>query len=148
VELARNSKETWMDDLAAYWNRFGSEIGEVAVPLVAPSTAGDVQVRAVRFLPGTVLSITPRDLNIVLQRVEMPSDQGFDLIVATNVLVYYDVFEQALALANIGRMLRPGGLFLTNTTVLSSPTMTVVGYTDTPYTNAGDGDRIWWYRRR
>ena len=38
----------------------------------------------------------------------------FDLIVATNVLVYYTPFEQALALSNIAAMLRPGGYLLTN----------------------------------
>jgi hypothetical protein len=64
------------------------------------------------------------------------------------VLVYYGVFEQAVALANVARMLRPGGLFLTNDIVLSSPDMTPVGYSDVPYTASGAGDRIWWYERR
>lgn len=40
-------------------------------------------------------------------------DEKFDLIVATNVLVSYDNFEQAQALANVSAMLRPGGIFLT-----------------------------------
>jgi hypothetical protein len=35
------------------------------------------------------------------------------------VLVYYDRFEQALALANIAAMLRTGGLFLANSPVTS-----------------------------
>jgi chemotaxis methyl-accepting protein methylase len=65
--------------------------------------------------PEVTLSITPRDLNIVLERLgPLAKDDLFDLIVATNVLVYYDAFEQALALANISAMLRPGGVFLTN----------------------------------
>ena len=34
--------------------------------------------------------------------------ERFDLIIATNVLVYYDVFEQSLALANLATMMRRG----------------------------------------
>ena len=62
--------------------------------------------------------------------------------------MYYDVFEQSLALANVGRMVRPGGIFLTYHVVLSSPSMTMVGFSDVPYTDAGDGDRIWWYQKQ
>ena len=53
-------------------------------------------MRAVRVRPAVVTSIVPRDVNIVLER----DNDRFDLIVATNVLVYYDAFDQALALAN------------------------------------------------
>jgi len=43
------------------------------------------------------------------------------LIVATNVLVYYDFFEQSLAMANIARMLKPGGFLLSNTALMEFP---------------------------
>ena len=87
--------------------------------------------------------------NVIAQRVEpVSSEERFDLIVATNTLVYYDVFEQALALANVAKMLRPGGLFLSNDYAFPAANMTVAGYTDVPYTDAGDGDRIWWYQRQ
>ena len=80
-----------------------------------PSGAEGVRVRAVRVRPDVVLEVTPRDVNIVLERLEPLADADrFDLVLATNVLVYYDSFEQTLALANIARMLRPGGFFLTN----------------------------------
>ena len=49
--------------------------------------------------------ISPEDTNIVLQRVDVGATEGFDLLIATNILVYYDVFEQSLALANVERML-------------------------------------------
>ncbi|MCI0391227.1 MAG: class I SAM-dependent methyltransferase [Acidobacteria bacterium] len=39
---------------------------------------------------------------------------NLDLIIATTILVYYDVFEQSLALANIESALRPGGFLLSN----------------------------------
>lgn len=74
-------------------------------------------MRAVTIPPMRVASVVPSDLNIVLERLEPPSDMRFDVIVATNILVYYDAFEQALALANIAAMLRPGGILMSNTPV-------------------------------
>ena len=53
----------------------------------------------------------------------MPEAERFDLVVATNVLVSYDPFEQALALSNIAAMLEPGGFFLTNYAVTPRPPM-------------------------
>jgi len=95
-----------------------------------------------------VLSITPRDLNIVLQRLEpLAADQQWDLIIATSVLVYYDVFEQSLALTNLAKMLRRGGLFLTNDLLLALPTSPLkrVGYTDVRHTDDKE-DRVAWYQ--
>jgi hypothetical protein len=148
VQSPRSDDEHWRPELLEYWRRFGSAAGQETAPVAVPATISDVTVRGVSFAAPVVLSISPIDLDIVLQRLEPARDDGYDLIVATNILVYYDVFEQALALSNIGRMLRPGGIFLTNTTVLSSQTMPMIGYSDTPYTDSGDGDRIWWYQRR
>src|SRR5260370_27334657 len=73
-----------------------------------------LQSRAVRVRPDVVLSCIPRDLNIVFNRLEIPAAKKFDLIVATNVLIYYDTLEQTLAVQNISGMLKPGGIFLTN----------------------------------
>src|SRR5438552_3007486 len=67
------------------------------------------------------MTIVPRDLNIVLQRPEpLAPNERFDLIVATNILIYYDVFEQSLALSNVARMLRPGASFSRTTNPPSS----------------------------
>ena len=105
-----------MPELVAYWERFGDRIGERVTPAAAPvELAGVVDVRAVRVPPAVVLTVMPHDLNIVLQRLEpLAPGERFDLIIATNLLVYYDVFERSLALANVEKMLRPGGLFLAN----------------------------------
>jgi hypothetical protein len=119
-----------------------------------PPAAGRVDVRGVLVQPSIVLAIEPRDLNIVLQRVEpaAPIEQ-FDLILATNILLYYDVFEQSLAVANIAKMLRPGGLFLTNDRLLELPAAPVrsAGERDVTYMRLPDssdkGDRLTWYRR-
>jgi chemotaxis methyl-accepting protein methylase len=74
----------------------------------------------------------------------------FDLIVATNILVYYDAFEQSLALANIAKMLKPGGVFLTNYAVAPQPPMEpAANLTTTVYFDRQqNGDTIYCYRRR
>jgi len=152
VELPRNSDQAWTPPLVTYWERFGDRIGEEVKAVPVPPDAGRVHLRAVSVGPEIVLSIAPVDLNIVLQRLE-PSAGGFDLIIATDVLIYYDIFEQSLALANIAKMLRPGGLFLTNNPVFELPAtpMSQIGYTDVIYMKLPEigesGDRIVWFRR-
>ena len=75
-------------------------------------------------------------------------DERFDLVIATNILIYYDVFEQSLALSNIARMLRPGGWLLTNTPLFELPEipMRAAGETQVSYTPGGN-DWVVWYRR-
>lgn len=95
------------------------------------------------------MSIAPRDLNIVLERLEpLAAGEQFDLIVATNVLLYYDVFEQVLALVNLGKMLRPGGVFLSNTPVPPMAPMTLSDrYSSVSY-NARQRDYVFRYQRQ
>jgi hypothetical protein len=152
--LPRNVDRAWTPGLIEYWQRLGDRIGvEDAVAVPPPATAGRVQIRSVRVRPSVVLATTPRDLNIVLQREERAAAEKFDLVIATNILVYYDTFEQSLAAMNIASMLAPGGLFLTNTRILLLPgtPLESSGYTDAVYTTGprGDetGDRVWWYRQ-
>ena len=123
LTLPLDGDEEWTTELLAYWKAFGGTIGEDLAAAPAPEAAGNVRVRAVRVRPEAVRSIVPREVNIVVDRLSLASDERFDLIVATNVLVYYDVFEQALALSNIASMLRPGGVFLTNNAVFPTPPM-------------------------
>jgi hypothetical protein len=56
----------------------------------------------------------PQPINAVLQRMVLRPEQQYDLVIGTNVLVYYTAFEQALALSNIDAMTASGGVFLTN----------------------------------
>jgi hypothetical protein len=148
IQLAQNTSEHWTPALEDFWNRFGERIARPSVAVRPPSNAGEVAVRAVQVRPAVVLATIPHDLNIVVQRQAFVSEADrFDLVVATNILVYYGPFEQSLALTNIAQMLKPGGLFLSNDFALPVARMTLAGYTDVPYTDRGDGDRIWWYQR-
>ncbi|MBI3650366.1 MAG: hypothetical protein HY231_04895 [Acidobacteria bacterium] len=150
VQLPRDEKGLWKEDAIAYWNRFGDRIGTSATPVAVPPGAIGLKVRAVAIRPEIVRIITPQDLNIVLQRLNRPAGEGFDLIIATNILVYYEVFEQSLALKNVEAMLRPGGFLLSNNALLELPTTNVhsLNYTTVVYSDKpNDGDHIVWYQR-
>jgi SAM-dependent methyltransferase len=111
----------WNPQLVAYWRRFGDQVGEAATPAPLPESGGEVNIRAVDVGPRSVLSIVPHQLDVVIERIDrLPAGEQFDLVVATNVLLYYDVFEQTLAVANIARMLKPGGLLIANHAVVST----------------------------
>lgn len=151
--LPRNTARPWSPELVDYWDRLGNWIGEPAPRApAAPPNAGAVAVRALSIRPPSVLSIAPIDANIVTERLGV-QQAPFDLIVATNILLYYDVFDQSLAAANIADMLRAGGVLLTNNRIVELPgsPLTAAGQTDVGYMTlpgiGQTGDRITWYRR-
>jgi hypothetical protein len=155
VILPRTSDRSWHEDLIAYWERFGNWIGQpIARAPIPPPNAGRLDLRGVSIRPEVVLSITPVDLNIVTERLEESAGAPFDLIVATNILLYYDVFEQSLAAGNIAKMLKLGGFLLTNNRIFELPgsPLSGVGFTDVVYMSLpgiGDtGDRIVWYQKQ
>jgi len=150
VQLPRDPEAQWKPDAVRYWEKFGDQIGVPARPVAVPGGVGGLKIRAVRIRPAIASKITPVDLNIVLQRLDGPTQEGFDLIIGTNIFVYYDVFEQSLALANVERLLRPSGFLLSNNALLELPTsrMRSVDYLTTVYSDRpDDGDLIVWYQR-
>ena len=147
VTLPLDGHEAWTGAVLNYWQQWGNAIGVEVVAVPPPAVAGTVKTRTVQIQPVVVSSITPRDLNIVVDRLPLRDDERFDLIVATNVLVYYDVFEQALAAANVASMLRPGGVFVTNTAVLPTPPLRAsAAYLRVAHT-AERYDEMFWYER-
>jgi hypothetical protein len=151
IQLPRDPSRGWKPELVAYWKRFGDQIGSPATPVAVPASLQGTILRAVRVRPEFVRRMRASDVNVVLQREEAPEDAKFDLMIATNILVYYDTFEQSLALANVQSMLRPGGFVLSNNAVLELPSSQVrsVGYRTTVYSDhVNDGDHIVWYRRQ
>ena len=100
----------------AYWEKMGNIVGTPVKPVQVPvRMARDVHIRAVSIPPAIVRRITPLDMNIVFQHLpEAGADQKFDLIIGTNIFIYYGAFEQSLARANLNSMLAPGGLALSN----------------------------------
>ncbi len=150
VQLPRDPSRNWLPAAVAYWEHFGDAIGKPAKPLPVPPTVQGLVIRAVRVRPEVVGRITALDLDVIASHLQLPAAKQFDLIIATNVFVYYSAFEQELALLNIAKMLRPGGFFLCNDLLPDIPGsgMTRAGDIAVPYsTKPGDGDRIVWYQR-
>jgi len=144
LPLERDVK--WKPAVTNYWKVAGDRIGTGAPPAPASVAGANVDVRTITVRPAVTLRINPLDLNIVVQRSDT---QKFDLVVGTNVFVYYDVLEQVLALSNVRAMLKPGGLLLTNNALLELPSsgMRSVGYLTVEYSDIrDDGDHIVWYQ--
>jgi hypothetical protein len=146
--LPRERDGRWTPDLLRFWKEAAGRIGDDTRAMPAPA---GVEVRAVRVRPGVLALLQVRDVNIVVERVDPSSGSDrFDLVVATNTLVYYDVLEQSLALANIAAMLRPGGFLLSNNVLVELPSTPIrsIGHTDAIYSDQPDDrDQIVWYRR-
>jgi hypothetical protein len=154
VQLPRDSNVSWHPDLERYWTNFGDQIGKAVPAIAAPPNAGGVRSRAVRVRPAVVAAVVPQDLNIVTERLNLrTSNMQFDIIVATNIFVYYDTFQQSLALLNAASMLRPGGILVVNGRVflLAPIPLEPAGQIDVIYTyhlETGEvGDRISWFQR-
>jgi SAM-dependent methyltransferase len=139
----------WLPELRAYWQTFGDRIGTPSQASV-PKAIGDLaQVRTVRARPSAVRRLSVRDVNIVTDRL---GGDAFDLIVATNVLIYYDRLEQAMAMSNIEAMLKPGAFLLANVSApgLQSIALRPVETTTTIYTRTASEsvrDFVVWYQR-
>jgi SAM-dependent methyltransferase len=137
-------------NLLAYWNLMGSQIGNPSKPLPLPDALSGLKIRAVRVRPEIITRIRPLELNIVFQKLDLPETEKFDLIIATNVLIYYNLLEQSLALSNIEKILKPGGVFLCNTDLWTPPGFRIrfVGNTlaEAFSRSFRKGDIIYWYQ--
>ena len=150
VQLPRESWP-WAPEAVQYWRSFGSEIGTPVAPIQPPPALEGLETRAVAIRPEVVLSCKPVDLNVVFEQFDRSATRPFDLIIATNVFLYYDTFEQALALRNISTLLKPGGFFLTNDWLphVHQIPMRSTGYTPVRYGESGDwGDNVFWWQRQ
>jgi SAM-dependent methyltransferase len=138
----------WEPEVRTYWRTFGDQIGAAMQSATTKTVADLADVRAVRARPSAVQRMDVMNLNIVTERLD---GQAFDLVIATNVFIYYDVFEQALAMSNIEAMLKPGGYLLANFSApeLRSITLRPVDTTTTIYARSPSEtirDFIVWYR--
>jgi hypothetical protein len=146
IQLPREITRPWPPDLIAYWRSLGDRVGTEVAPIRPPEQFQGLETRAVRIRPDVVLNCQPVDLNIVLERLNLPEADRFDLMVGTNIFIYYDAFERSLALENAGAMLKSGGLLLTNDRLPEVPggSMRQAGLTDVSYNR----DAVGWYRKR
>jgi hypothetical protein len=147
--LPWTSDAGWTDEAVAYWKQAGAAISQ-GTPARSPAPLPGVQVRTLAVSPTVVGKLRPLEASIVSDRLDLASGERFDLVLATNVLLYYDTFEQTLALGNVAAMLRRGGVLLTNDAVLEIPEIPLrsQGYVTVPFSaRPGDGERMVWYVR-
>jgi len=140
----------WLPEVRAYWQAFGDQIGAPARAPASKAFADVAQLRAVRARPSAVQRMSVLNVNIVTERLD---GEAFDLVIATNVFIYYDVFEQALAMSSVEAMLKPGAFLLANFSApdLRSVTIRPVETTTTLYArglavNENILDFIVWYK--
>lgn len=151
VQLPRDSAAEWTPQALNYWEKFGEVIGAPAKPLTVPDQLPRVKLKAVAISPDRGALVTPTDLNIVAQTVDFADGEGFDLVVATNILVYYDHFQQALAMCNIARMMNAKGIFVSNTALPAAhdERLKYLGGRNVVYAQDGSyGDDVVVYQRR
>jgi hypothetical protein len=151
LQLPRDLSRPWPESLVGYWKSLGNQIGTPTTPIPSPRIFPGLETRAVRIRPEVVQAFQPVDLDIIVERLTPTPAGQFDLIVATNIFVYYDAFEQSLALENAGAMLKTGALLLTNDRLPENPggPMRLTGVTVIPFDTPGMSTRLamGWYKR-
>ena len=150
VNLPLPRSTAWLPEIRTYWQTFGDQIGAPVQTRPSQAIADLAELRGVRARPAAVQRMSVSDVNIVTQRLD---GEAFDLVIATNVFIYYDVLEQALAMSNVEAMLKPGAFLLANFSApdLRSITIRRVDTTTTNYARGRAGndslfDFMVWYK--
>lgn len=118
VQLPWNTERPMSDEyrasFMAYWQALGEKIGEPVPPIPVSTAAAATKTRALKIRQEIVRKLTALDMNVIYQHLAPSSQPAFDLVIGTNIFVYYGEFEQLLARANVAAMLKPGGYLLSN----------------------------------
>jgi hypothetical protein len=149
LQLVRDTGVPWTAEALSYFNGFGAAVGRPVPPVALPPGVAAVEARSVRVAPALLRRVTSSPLDIVYQRLSHATGGVFDVVVATNVLLYYDRFEQGLAARGIHALLRPGGLLLTNTEIDDVPAFPMRRVQRTRHVfseRPGDGEYLFAYR--
>ena len=154
VQLAWNTARPMSDEYRKnfidYWQQLGNKIGSGVAPIPVPSEVEALRSRAVKVPAKIVRQITPLDMNIVYQRLLLQPEQAFDMVIGTNIFVYYGEFEQSLARANIATMLKPGGYLISNDKLPDTVPSGLNDVLDTPVVSSVDPlvkDVVFCYQR-
>ena len=135
-------------DAAAYWKRAGDPRSDAPFAVAGAARHAAVAGARRRGVAGNRPAHPAARRQHRLRSAGAAGERQFDLVLASNVLVYYDTFEQTLALASVAAMLKPGGVLLTNDAVLEIPEVPLrsAGSVGVPFSDRpGDGERMVWY---
>jgi hypothetical protein len=132
-----------------YWQSFGKMIGQPVAQIPTPAGATGVWNRAVSIRPGVVERIVPIDMDVVYQIYDLPPDQRFDLVIGTNIFIYYGSLEQSLARNNLAGMIKPGGFLITDEALSdAAPTKLVDSLVTSVQMKPNDLERMFTYARQ
>jgi hypothetical protein len=110
-EIAEKDGVTFSSDYREYFAALGRELsGPASAPPAVDQNGGHLR-KSVRVRAAAAKVLRADQLDIVTERFTGPA---FDLVIATNILPYFDDQQVALAASNIAAMLAPGGVFLHN----------------------------------
>jgi hypothetical protein len=108
-EIRGSGTVTLSEEYRDYFARLGHAIGDVQAG--ASTLAAGHLHKTLRVRPEVARTLRAERLDVVAERLPSPT---FDLVVATNILPYFDDVQLMLALTNIAGMLAPDGIFLHN----------------------------------
>jgi hypothetical protein len=112
--VRESSALRFSDDYREYFAQLGRAIdapaGDGRAESGRPTQSGQLR-KMVRVRPDVARVVRAELLDITTERLNEPP---FDLIVATNILPYFDDVQLMLATSNIAAMLAPGGVLLHN----------------------------------
>ena len=106
--LGENAAVAFSQDYRGYFASLGRAVGSIRPGVKAP--AGHL-AKTVTVSKKAAAVLRAEPLNIVTERLD---GETFDLVIATNILPYFDEKELLLALSNISAMLSSGGVLLHN----------------------------------
>lgn len=150
ILLPLDIERKFTPEFIKYWQNFGSLIALPAKPVTDPDPT-KLYLRSVSIRREFLSKIHAVDTNIVLQSPTLAEKDRYDLIVGTNIFLYYNSFEQGLAMRNLAKMLKDGGILLSNNALAEFPFTPIhsVGYSKTIYSEQkGDADAIVWYQKK
>jgi hypothetical protein len=108
--IQQSATVTLTAEYVEYFAQLGRAVGIVNDDRAGPGPEGHLQ-KTVRVGSAAARTLRAETLDVVTERLD---GRPYDLIVATNILPYFDDAELLLAMSNIAGMLAPGGVFLHN----------------------------------
>ena len=110
-EIRDSETVTLSAEYRDYFAGLGRSIADASNPPTASKPLNGHLRSTVRVGPAAARALAAEPLDIVTERL---ASKPFDLVIATNILPYFDDGELMLAISNIAAMLAPGGVFLHN----------------------------------
>jgi hypothetical protein len=112
-EIRDSETVTLTPEYRSYFTNLGQAIADGGTEAADITTVDGHLRKTVRVPASAVRALKAEKLDIVTERLDGASS-GFDLVIATNILPYFDDVELMLAMSNVAGMLVPGGVFLHN----------------------------------